>query len=269
MKKKNAFLATVLGLASLAEACMFAFPKTMAAGAAGLGMAVCFYAALRMERYREAARYAMVCAACLILGVVLVVVSLPKRVQNISQGVQTIVADAGLKYYEVRIGEDRISLPMSVRDFQAMGFTLEEELDGRRINSKEVDYMGYDNPKYHTTSGMGNLEIWNPTDGPIDAEDGVIIYMTVYSTKWYDQSFETPDIVWTEGISRKSSLAEVKRALGEPVSETEDGLVYHMDNYETNYGDFLNFHFFGDGELSEVIMGHKTGAEEMVNSGNE
>lgn len=164
---------------------------------------------------------------------------------------------------EIVLEDRKITLPLSVEEFEKLGFEFRDGLEGNVINPGEINYAGFTAPGYEDEPmDAGSAWIYNPGTEAISEKDGVIIGLDIQKLmKMNFADVDTIEIELEKGITFESTEDEVVRAYGpsEEEEESDSGVrdyVWFGENYEENYYDLRRITFV-DGNMISVTIQYR------------
>lgn len=153
------------------------------------------------------------------------------------------VPDVG-GFEKFTLGGERMSLPVSCRDFQAAGYKLGSDADGYLEAGASYGYS------YSDAEGeyCGVAFVFNTTDKKIKVSDGVIGGLNI-------KNRGKDDLEMVGGLNFSSTLEDCVQVLGSSVTEEEVGDEYNSYAWWFEKGGYftsMEFEFDERGEVNEV-----------------
>lgn len=143
------------------------------------------------------------------------------------------------------LGGEKISLPVSCKDFRAAGFTIGKEADDEKLDPGESSGYAY----YDAEGEMrGTVFIYNTKDKKIKAKDGVIGGITISDAG-------KDDLEMVGGLNFDSTVDDCVEVLGAKVTSEYVGNTYNSYSWWFEKGGYftsMQFQFSEDGEAYEV-----------------
>lgn len=140
---------------------------------------------------------------------------------------------------------EKISLPVSCKDFRAAGFALGEMADEKLEAGENSGYPYYDAEGNH----RGTVFIFNTTEKKIKAKDGIIGGITI------EDNYDQEDLEMVGGLGFDSTLEECVQVLGSRVTDENVGDEYNSYSWWFEKGGYytsIEIGFDADEEVRSV-----------------
>lgn len=139
--------------------------------------------------------------------------------------------NTGWQTYEVLFNKTKITLPCDLAELQALGYTLDEDMDPEAVvNAGDYEY-GYLTDK---SGALISVDFLNTTAGPLTIAECPVA--SIGSDDWFLEGSKN-SIVYPEGITIGSTKDDVLNAYGNPQDAYEGDSItslyyYNSDSYQ-------------------------------------